>query len=155
MRQNEDIRKGRHCVFTLHAHLVFVTKYRHPVFTDVHLTRLEAIMRAVCEDFGCDLAEFNGEAEHVHLLVRFPPTVALSRLVNSLKGVSSRRLRQEFPELARHYWRAKRLWSGSYFAGSVGGDPLDVLRAYIEQQRRPHDAIHPRLEGRSPLAEDR
>jgi putative transposase len=155
MRQNEDIRKGRHCVFTLHAHLVFVTKYRHPVFTDVHLTRLEAIMRAVCEDFGCDLAEFNGEAEHVHLLVRFPPTVALSRLVNSLKGVSSRRLRQEFPELAQHYWRAKRLWSGSYFAGSVGGDPLDVLRAYIEQQRRPHDAIHPRFEGRSPLAEDR
>ena len=155
MRQNEDIRKGRRCVFTLHAHLVFVTKYRHPVFTDVHLTRLEAIMRAVCEDFGCDLAEFNGEAEHVHLIVRFPPTVALSRLVNSLKGVSSRRLRQEFPELARHYWRAKRLWSGSYFAGSVGGDPLDVLRAYIEQQRRPHDAIYPRLEGRSPLAEDR
>jgi putative transposase len=47
MRQNEDIRKGRRCVFTLHAHLVFVTKYRHPVFTDVHLTRLEAIMRAV------------------------------------------------------------------------------------------------------------
>jgi putative transposase len=153
MRQNEDIRKGRHCVFALHAHLVFMTKYRHPVFTDVHLTRLEAIMRAVCEDFGCDLAEFNGEAEHVHLLVRFPPTVALSRLVNSLKGVSSRRLRQEFPELARHYWRAKRLWSGSYFAGSVGGAPLDVLRAYIEQQRRPHEAIPPRAEGRSPLAE--
>jgi putative transposase len=63
--------------------------------------------------------------------------VALSRLVNSLKGVTSRRLRQEFPELARHYWRAKRLWSGSHFAGSVGGAPLDVLRAYIEQQNRP------------------
>jgi putative transposase len=68
-----------------------------------------------------------------------PPTVALSRLVNSLKGVSSRRLRQEFPDLARHYWRARRLWSGSYFAGSVGGAPLDVLRAYIEQQQRPHE----------------
>jgi putative transposase len=67
------------------------------------------------------LVECNGEAEHVHLLVTYPPTVQLSRLVNSLKGVSSRRLRQEFPELARHYWRARRLWSGSYFAGSVGG----------------------------------
>jgi putative transposase len=107
---------------------------------------------AVCEDFGCELVEFNGETEHVHLLVNFPPTVALSRLVNSLKGVSSRRLRQEFPDLARHYWRARRLWSGSYFAGSVGGAPLNVLRAYIEQQRRPHDAIHLRPEGRSPLA---
>ena len=69
--------------------------------------------------------------------------MTLSRLVNSLKGVTSRRLRQEFPELARHYWRAKRLWSGSYFAGSMGGAPLDVLRAYIEQQRRPRDEISP------------
>jgi putative transposase len=96
MGQTNDIRTGRHCVFLLHAHLVLVTKYRHPVFTDAHLSRL-----------------------------------------NSLKGVSSRRLRQEFPELARHYWRVRRLWSGSYFAGSVGGAPLNVVRAYIEQQRRP------------------
>ena len=84
-----------------------------------------------------------------------PPTVALSRLVNSLKGVTSRRLRQEFPELARHYWRAKRLWSGSHFAGSVGGAPLDVLRAYIEQQNRPRDAVHPPPEGRGTPARSR
>jgi putative transposase len=99
--------------------LVFVTKYRHPTFPAIHLDRMEAIMRADCEDFGCKLVEFNGETEHIHLLVNLPPTVALSRLVNSLKGVSSRRLRQEFPDLARHYWRTRRLWSGSYFAGSV------------------------------------
>jgi REP-associated tyrosine transposase len=127
----------------LHAHLVFVTKYRHAVFTAAHLARMEEIRRAVYADFGCELVECNGEAEHVHLLVHFPPTVALSRPVNSLKGVSSRRLRQAFPELARHYWPARRLWSGSYFAGSVGGAPLDVLRAYIEQQRRPRDEISP------------
>jgi putative transposase len=109
-------------------------------------------MRAVCEDFGCELVEFNGATEHVHLLVNFPPTVARSRLVNSPKGVTSRRLRQEFPDLARHWWRASRLWSGSYFAGSVGGAPLNVPRAYIAQQHRPHDAIHLRPEGRNPLA---
>jgi putative transposase len=91
------------------------------VFTAIHLDRMEASMRAVCEDFGCELVEFNGKTEHAHLLVNFPPTVALSRLVNSLKGVWSRRLRQEFPALARHYWRARRLWSGSYYAGSAGG----------------------------------
>lgn len=77
-------------------------------------------MRDVCADFECQLREFNGESNHVHLLVNFPPKIALSRLVNSLKGVSSRRLRQEFPDLRRHYWRASPLWSGSYFAGSVG-----------------------------------
>ncbi|CAI7976166.1 transposase [Frankia sp. Hr75.2] len=69
--------------------------------------------------------------------MNFPPKVALPKLVNSLKGVSSRRMRQEFPDLARHYWRANRLWSGSYFAGSVGGAPLTVLHQYIEQQTRP------------------
>ena len=76
-------------------------------------------MRDVCTDFETGLAGFSGEASHVHLLVNFPPKVALSRLVNSLKGLSSRRLRQEFPELRRHYWKANRLWSGSYFAGSA------------------------------------
>jgi putative transposase len=130
--------------------LVFVTKYRHPVFTAAHLDRIEEVMRAVCRDLGCELAEFNGETEHFHPLVRFPPTVALSRLVNSLKGVSSRRLRHEFPELTRHYWRAKRLWSGSYFAGSVGGAPLNLLRVYIEQQHRSHDAMHPQPERPEP-----
>ena len=137
MASYDDVRTGRHCVFVLHAHLVFVTKYRHPVFTARHLARLEEIMRDVCADFGCQLREFSGAAQHVHLLVHFPPTVALSRLVNSLKGVSSRRLRQEFPDLRAHYWRAQRLWSGSYFAGSAGGAPITVLRQYIEQQNRP------------------
>src|SRR5712672_2531057 len=134
MAELEDIRIGRHCVFVLHAHLVFVTKFRHKVFSDRHLTRLEEIMRAVCADFETELAEFNGENNHGHLLVNYPPKVALSKLVNSLKGVSSRRMRQEFPDLVRHYYRANRLWSGSYFAGSVGGAPLSVLRQYIEQQ---------------------
>ncbi len=128
-----DIRTGRHRVFDS----VFVTRYRHPVFTAAHLERMEEIIRDVCRDVECELAEFNGEANHVHLLVRFPPKVALSRLVNSLKGVSSRRLRQEFPDLRRHYWRANRLWSGSYFTGSVGGAPITVLRHYIKQQDTP------------------
>lgn len=132
-----DIRTGRHVVYAMHAHLVFVTKYRHRVFTDAHLARLKEIFREVCTSFECELVEFNGETDHVHLLVTFPPKVAVSHLVNSLKGVSSRYMRRDFPELERHYWRAKRLWSGSYFAGSVGGAPLSVLRRYIENQTRP------------------
>ncbi|MER5537135.1 IS200/IS605 family transposase [Streptomyces mirabilis] len=76
---------------------------------------------------------------HVHLVfvTKFPPKVAVTKLVNSLKGVSSRRLRQEFPDLVRHYWRANKLWSGSCFAGTVGGAPLSVVKEYIEQQNRP------------------
>lgn len=137
MSQSTDYRRGRHVISCLHAHLVFVTKYRHPVFTSDHLRQLHAIFDNVCSDFGVELVEFNGEAEHVHLLVEYPATVQLSKLVNSFKGVSSRLMRRDNPELVQHYWRGKRLWSESYFVGSVGDAPLEIVRHYIEEQRTP------------------
>jgi REP-associated tyrosine transposase len=115
--------------------LVFVTNYRHQVFTSRCLERIEQIMRDVCAGFGAELREFHGEPDHVHLLVNFPPAMTISRLMNSLKSVSSRRLRQEFPVLRAHRWQATRLWSESYFAGSVAGAPITFLRQYIEQNR--------------------
>jgi putative transposase len=143
--------------FIMHVHVVSVTKYRHPVFTARHLEPMEQIMRDVCADSGAELAEFSGEAEHVHLLVNFPPTVAISRLVNSLKGVSSRRPRQELPGLRRHYWRAKRLWSGSYFAGSVGGPPSPSCASTLSSRNVPPDRLtsgrlHHQPEGRQLVA---
>jgi len=94
-------------------------------------------MRQVCADFGAKLPEFTGEPDHVHRPVNFLPTMTMSRLVNNLKGVPSRRLRQEFPELRRHNSRAKQPWSGSHIASSLGGAPITVLRQYIERQNRP------------------
>ncbi len=133
MRDECDLRRGRTCVFALHVHLVFVTKYRRRVLTGAMLDAVEPVFQKVCLDFGATLAEFNGEDDHVHLLVEYPPTVQLSRLVNSLKGVSSRRLRQQF-KVRTH---RDHLWSPSYFAASCGGAPLHVIREYVEQQRRP------------------
>ncbi|AKX49180.1 cytosine methyltransferase [Thiopseudomonas alkaliphila] len=138
MRKNNTYRTGRHCVFELHAHLVFITKYRGAVFADNHLRSLESIFRSVCTDFETELVEFNGEADHVHLLVNFPPKVSVSKLVNSLKGVSSRRLKLLHPELVKLAYMKNALWSPSYYAGSVGGAPISVIRQYIEQQARPH-----------------
>ncbi|MFD0514693.1 IS200/IS605 family transposase [Streptomyces aureus] len=121
----------------MHAHLVFVTKYRRKAFTDAMLTRTEEIMRDVCTDFEAELKQFNGEQDHVHLLVHYPPKVQLSKLVNSLKGVSSRRLRQEYDSHVRRYLWGGHFWSGSYFAGSCRGAPLTVVKQYIENQQRP------------------
>jgi putative transposase len=121
----------------MHVHLVFTTKYRHGALTDAILTRCEEIMRNVCVDFGAELREFNGEDDHVHLLVHYPPSVAVSKLVNSLKGVSSRYLRQEHGTHLRRYLWGDHLWSPSYFAGSCGGAPLAVIKEYIENQKRP------------------
>ncbi|MEV7858251.1 IS200/IS605 family transposase [Streptomyces hirsutus] len=134
---NPDVRTGRHVVHNLHVHLAFVTKYRRKAFTDEMLTRCEEIMREVCQDFGAELKQFNGGEGHVHLLVHYPPTVQLSRLVNSLKGVSSRYLRKEYDAHVRRHLRGGRFWSGSYFAGSCDGPPLTVVRQYLEDQQRP------------------
>src|SRR5699024_4930425 len=99
MDSKQQYRTGRHCVFMMHVHLVFITKYRGRVFESRHLETLEQILTKVCADFECDLAEFNGETDHVHLLVNYPPKVAVSKLVNSLKGASSRRMKRYHPEL--------------------------------------------------------
>ena len=118
-------------------HLVFVTKYRRGALTDTILTRCQEVMAEVCVDFGAELVEFNGETDHVHLLVHYPPTVQLSKLINSLKGVSSRHLRNEHGTHLRQYLWGGHLWSPSYFAASAGGPPLSIVQEYILQQRRP------------------
>lgn len=137
MNLSKDLRRGRTCVFLMHVHLVFVTRYRRPVFTKVILKYLKEIFKDVCFDFEANLVEFDGGTDHVHLLVEYLPKVSVSRLVNSLKGVSSRLLRkQNYPSIRNALW-GKSLWSPSYFAGTCGGAPLTVIKQYIEQQASP------------------
>ncbi len=137
MADNNDIRHGRHCVFKMHVHLVFVTKYRRKVFDSPAIDVLRGIDGRVCLDFESTLVEMDGEDDHVYLLVEYPPKVSISSLVNSLKGVSSRMLRKQRPDIRRRYWKG-RLWSPSYFAASCGGAPISIVRQYIEQQQTPH-----------------
>ena len=132
-----SLRTGRHCVFMLHVHLVFVAKYRRDIFTSEVIQELKVIFSQVSDDFDAKLVEFDGEKDHVHLLVEYPPKVSISKLVNSLKGVSSRLLRKKnFPSVAQALWGGS-LWSPSYFAGSCGGAPIDIVKQYIEQQSTP------------------
>jgi putative transposase len=131
MRQQEDYRRGRHVVSSLNVHLVFMTKYRRGVLTGEHLDALREVFARVCAEFGAELIEMDGEDDHVHLLVAYPPQVSVTRLVNSLKGVSARRLRQRY----RVRTHRAHLWSPSYLAASAGGVPLETLKQYIRQQR--------------------
>ena len=137
MEKETDLRRGRHVVFNLHVHLVFVAKYRRKVFTKEILDDMRQIFESVCTDFEAQLVEFDGENDHVHLLVNYPPKVSISKLVNSLKGVSSRMIRQKnYPSIREKLWGGA-LWSPSYFAGSCGGAPISIIRQYIEQQNTP------------------
>lgn len=138
MKRSSEIRTGRHCVFLLHVHLIFVTKSRRVVFTKDILTALKAIFNKVCCDFEATLREFDGEHDHAHLLVNYPPKVSVTKLVNSLKGVSSRLIqKKKYPSVKKSLWGGS-LWSPSYFASSCGGAPLDIIRQYIESQKTPH-----------------
>src|ERR1700726_4798703 len=110
MQKSTDLRRGRTCVFLMHVHLVFVTKYRRNVFTKNVMRDLKTIFAHVCHDFGATLVECEGENDHVHLLVNYPPKVAISKLVNSLKGVSSRMVRKkDYPSIRKALW-GKNLW---------------------------------------------
>jgi putative transposase len=88
----QDYRRTGHSVSLLYAHLVFVTKYRRRVFNDAMLTDCEHTLREVCDDLAAELVEFNGEPDHVHLLVSYPPTLAISTLPRRSPAATSRRL---------------------------------------------------------------
>ena len=126
-----------YCVYNLLVFMVFVVKYRRKVFTSAILKELREIFFFVCSRFEAKLVEFDGEEDHVHLLVNYPPKVAISELVHSLKGTSSLLIRKKnYPTIRQKLW-GKALWSPSYFAGSCGGAPISIIKQYIEQQNTP------------------
>lgn len=130
----KGFRVSAHSVHSLHAHLVFAPKYRRKVITQRVFETMRVAWRQVCEPLGVVLAETNFEGDHVHLLLSYPPKVALSVLVQRLKGTSARRVRMlRFPEVTRYLW-GKHFWSESYCVVSCGGAPLEVIARYVRSQ---------------------
>jgi putative transposase len=126
-----SLNRGRHSVTALKAHLVFVTKYRRKLFTSESLEFLKLSMEEIARKMEFTIVEFNGESEHIHILVNYPPKYSISKIVNHLKGASSRLYRSRYPNSGSH------LWSPAYFASSVGGAPIQVLKEYIKNQKSP------------------
>ena len=127
----------RHCVYNLSIHIVFVTKYRRKVITLDMLEHLEKIFSRLCSNQKSELIEFGGESDHVHLLIDLSPDVAVSKLVNTLKTISSRLIRKEFAEHIQQFYCQPVFWTGAYCAISSGGAPLEVLKVYIQNQDEP------------------
>lgn len=123
-----------HCSFDLKVHLVLVTKYRRRCINKPILSSLESHFGRLIKQWECELLDFNGEADHVHMLVSLNPKVEPSKLVNNLKTVTSRLIRKEFKDQVDRFYRDAVFWSRSYCIISVGGAPLEVLRQYIENQ---------------------
>ena len=133
------LKKGYRNVYDLNIHLVLVTKYRKKLISRAMLLRLQAILTATCQKWRSDLVEFNGEDNHVHLIINYPPDVEVSKLVNNLKTVSSRLIRKEFEREINAVYKKPVFWSGAYFVASCGGVTVDQLKAYVEKQDSPVD----------------
>ena len=136
---SNNYNKGFRSVYKLTAHLVFVTKYRKKAIDKNILERLRIIFSQTLDKWGCQLVDFNGEVDHCHLLVEFKPDVQLSKLIANLKTVSSRLIRQEYPELSTKYFDGQSyFWTGAYFVASCGGVTVEQLKAYVENQKSPN-----------------
>jgi putative transposase len=134
----DDWRNGRHVVYKLHAHIVLTPKYRRKVMTDRVGADLHASFDEVCGRYGATLDEFETDQDHAHLFVTYPPKVALSTLVMSLKTISSMRVRaHRWPEVTQALW-GKHFWSPSYAVVSCGGAPLETVAKYIRNQQSPN-----------------
>ena len=133
-------RTGRSCVYKNNVHLVFVTKYRRDVFTEQMLNRVHEIIKETCLQMDCELLEFGGEHDHVHIMVTVHPKVAVSNLVGKLKGKSSYIIKREYWERVKPMLWGKHFWSPSYCVVSCGGASLDVVKQYISNQNTPPSA---------------
>jgi len=131
-------RKSSHSVFSVRLHFVFVTHYRRKALSAKMLDRLKEMVEQVSNKMDCQLIEFNGESDHVHILLDFHPKNSIAAVVGSLKSSTARMLKKEFPEeVKKYYWGDVSFWSNSYYVSSCGGAPIEVLKKYIQNQARP------------------
>jgi len=131
---NNDFKSNRHSIYNLKYHLVVITKYRHKCINKEILEDLREIFTNLIEGKNGTLIEFNGEADHVHLLFEVPPQVELAKLVNTLKTVSSRLIRKKYSDyLQKYYWNPV-FWSRSYCILTTGGATIEMIEKYIKSQ---------------------
>ena len=133
---SEEYKRGPHTVYNIQYHFVWVTKYRYAILKDDIALRVRELIRQICESRNITILNGHVSASHVHLHVPCPPELAPSKIVQSLKGRSSRLVQQEFPYLRKRYW-GKHLWARGYFCATIGKITEKMIAAYIDQQEQP------------------
>jgi putative transposase len=136
----EEYRRGSHSVFRLHVHLVWCTKYRKKVLTKPVGEAATGLGRQICTDLRVEVLSGVVSKDHVHMLVSMPPHIAVSKLLQKLKGKTSYKLQREFQALRKEYW-GQRMWARGYFACSTGNVSDEMIRAYIEKHTETDDAF--------------
>jgi putative transposase len=129
----DEYNKSSHATYDIKYHIIWITKYRHKVLGGNISKRLRELIRQGCEARNITIVSGNISKDHVHLLLSSPPSLAPSKIVQYLKGRSSRLLQEEFPELKKRYW-GQHLWARGYFCTTVGSVTEETIKRYIENQ---------------------
>ena len=122
-----------HSVYSLNYHLIFCVKYRRKVLTQKISERLKDIVNEISKEFQVKIIDLGTDKDHIHVLFKTKPTIIMTKYINSIKGVSSRKLFLEFPEIKLKLWKG-HLWSRSYCLLTTGQTTLDILKRYVESQ---------------------
>ena len=128
-----EYKKGSHTIYDIKYHFVWVTKYRYRIIEKRMGIRLRELIRQGCENIGITILKGNVGKDHIHLLLSCPTNIAPSKIVQYLKGRSSKLIQDEFPELKKKYW-GQHLWASGYFCGTVGSVTEETIKEYIERQ---------------------
>ena len=124
---------NNHSVFSLNYHLILVIKYRRKVLNDDISNRLKEIFEYISPNYNITLEEWEHDKDHIHVLFKAHPKSELSKFINAYKSASSRLIKKEFSNMKKFLWK-EYFWSRSYCLITTGGDTIDVVKKYIENQ---------------------
>ncbi|MCP5163141.1 MAG: IS200/IS605 family transposase [Hahellaceae bacterium] len=127
-------KSASYAVYNLKLHIVFVTKYRRKTLSPELLDYLRESFEEILQAWRCELLEFGGETDHVHIRVSIHPALDISVLINNLKTASARRARNRFADHLKTFYGKPLFWHRAYFVCSVGGTTLEAVKAYVERQ---------------------
>ena len=132
MIMNKIYKKNTNICYSCKYHIVWCPKYRRPVLVEPVANRLETILQEIIDKYYSELIEMEIMEDHIHILLECDPQFGIHKLVKRLKGISSKKLREEFPHLKS---QLPCLWTNSYFVSTVGGAPLSIIKEYIKNQK--------------------
>lgn len=128
-----DYRKSAHCIYDIKYHLVWITKYRKPVLTGKIAERTRELIRGICKGNEVEILAGHVSKDHIHLLVSVPPHLSASKLMQYIKGSTSRELLMEYKELNKQFW-GNHFWARGYFVATSGNVTDEIIAEYIKNQ---------------------
>jgi len=134
-------RTSSHTLFHHRYHIVWITKYRYKVLRGEIREHVRDVIRQVCEELNVEIVKGVLANDHIHMFVDIPPRVSVSQFMQRVKGRSSRKVQQRFPELKKRYW-GRHFWCRGYFCTTSGNITNKAILEYLTEHDKKRDKPH-------------